>query len=39
LALRIRLFRDMGCEAWLTTIDGVANGTLVVRTERPVRSA
>jgi hypothetical protein len=37
LAHRIRAFRAMGHEAWLTTLDGTLTGALVVRTARPSR--
>jgi hypothetical protein len=37
LGWRIRRFRSMRHEAWVTTLDGSTRGPLVVRTERPDR--
>jgi hypothetical protein len=39
LAARIRWFRAKGCEAWCTTADGTAAGTLQIRDERPDQPA
>jgi hypothetical protein len=37
LAHRIRAFRAMGHEAWLTTLDATVTGPVVIRTARPDR--
>jgi hypothetical protein len=39
LAVRIMSLRSTNREAWLTTADGTVDGTLVVRSARPERSA
>jgi hypothetical protein len=36
-AVRVRVFRAMGHEAWWTTLDGTETGPLVIRGERPDR--